>query len=373
MAKVVKLDDVRKQNASKKSPKKKSPLKRFFKYAAATVAMPFVLAQGISFGTSVFPGSVSDSVEDYLAQNEIDSSFMEHVDGHNIRVYDNDAALMSFHYAGRMQRMNAGFIMKDDDLSAGGKAKALFNLVAFDYWGYLLEGAVSRVMSHNYASSAATLLVPHEHADYYIVPPAERSAAAFISEMTGIPRSHLRDMDPQDTRLFFEYIIRHEIAHTDVIPEHLADRFAIETLEDEYTDSDIAEKVRHLRAVSTFSQFLHMDYVHSTALELERFENGDPVNPIVYLNAQRATLGLYRYILNNTETQFDGYLNPKDYYISVYRTLKDAVENGRLASEPDIETLARLYVEGVQYYVPDIEAKANAEAQPQILFPGLRP
>lgn len=331
-------------------------LRKVFTAAAIAVSAPIVALHVAGGLSTAFPDLVSDPIEEYLEEQNIDDGFMQRIEGDNIRVYDKDAFLTPFHLAYRYMQLNATFIERNPELLASEKAlrtlwEATGGLVV-NYWDADEFIDISRRRS----SAAAAVFTAHDNQDYFLVPPERVSAKRFVSEFTGIPMSHLRSFTEEDSRLFFEYVVKHEVAHTDFRTEFAADWFSVDVLDQENPDADMTRRIMYLRTLNTFGSFLHVDHTHATMLDLQNVENGEPVE---ILESLQTTLNMYSYLLANT---VEPYLQtPHQYYIVVYQILREELEAGGFDEAPDLKNLAELYLEATEYFVPNIKEIAGIE------------
>ena len=327
-------------------------LRYIFGIAALALTSPFWTLQGGMQISRALPGLSSQPIEEYLEANDVDPSFLQSLeDDDEIRVMDPETFWSALYMGGHDNAALLGDIYADESLSLTDKVIAAAFTLSL---GTIVDvaNAESYLYYAGQSSYMAAIIPGRDGRPHMMIPPHMQSSDEFLSGTIGVPEDDIGAFD--NSEFLYHYVLFHEIGHTDHITEYEADEFAIEALKPLFPDVDVDKAVKSWRALTPIAGLV-ADPEHATALQIDQRERGLPVYDLE--TAGGAYMRMYDYINEN----IDGiYVHTATY--DFYVMFSQALANGEFNHDPDMKRIAELYVEGLQYFVPDADVKSGLVA-----------
>jgi hypothetical protein len=347
---------------------------------AVTAVLGLTTVSIYNFGENL----ATDSYQDYANENGIPQAIVDHSPvKDNIRVYKNDTSTYFFK-VGQNTAYETGYRLAVDEANEEIEEGASFGRA----WRAAFYGVtswaqyMSSVQVENlHPLNAYALKIPGDD-KCYINPPGEMTLPEFVNLFTSIHPDNLLDLDGAkeiDPKI---PVMIHEASHCSNNPplsiidafmasyrlqgEARSDSDASVLINEHFKDSIMPELLYNIRAVAPLVSPFGVDAIHATTPLIdsplndgEEFSREDVYAAYIHLNELVKARSL-------------GY-NPAahgPYWFASYAVIKGVIlEDDKLDITRATRRAAELYVEGVEYLVPELapQVKPQPPKQPSFL------
>jgi hypothetical protein len=326
----------------------------------------------------------TDSYQDYANENGIPQAFVDHSPvKDNIRVYKNDTSTYFFK-VGQNTAYETGYRLAVDEANGDIEEGASFGRAwRAAYYGTAswVQNMSSVTVENQHPLNAYALRIPGDET-CYINPPGEMTLPEFASLFTGIHPDNLLDLDSAKEISPKIPVMIHEASHcSNNQPLSIIDAFmASYTLQGEarsdsdasllinehFKDSIMPELLYNIRAVAPLRSPFGVGASHATAPLIdsplndgEKFSREDVYAAYIHLNELVKARSLaYRPDMHGP------------YWLATYAVIKGSIlKDDSLDITRATRRAAELYVEGVEYLVPELapQVKPSLPKQPGFL------